>query len=106
MPIRKIPTGEKEKKWNRLTCYHLIFGIHRFLNAFHFINEEHSGKHAFLPHTHNNYLELFYVYSGTGQYMADYLGFSSISHLNTMFSKYIGIPPGKYRQSVRNMDKT
>lgn len=38
--------------------------------------------------------------------IADYLGFSSISHLNTMFSKYIGIPPGKYRQSVRNMDET
>ena len=38
--------------------------------------------------------------------IADYLGFSSISHLNTMFSKYVGIPPGKYRQSVRNMDET
>lgn len=38
--------------------------------------------------------------------IADHLGFSSISHLNTMFSKYIGIPPGKYRQSVRNMDET
>lgn len=38
--------------------------------------------------------------------IADHLGFSSISHLNTMFSKYIGIPPGKYRQSVRNMDES
>ncbi len=36
--------------------------------------------------------------------IADMLGFSSISHLNTMFSKYVGLPPGKYRQSLRNME--
>lgn len=37
--------------------------------------------------------------------IADMLGFSSISHLNTMFSKYVGLPPGKYRQSLRNMEE-
>lgn len=35
--------------------------------------------------------------------IADYLGFSSTCHLNTMFNKYVGIPPGKYRQSMKNM---
>ena len=37
--------------------------------------------------------------------IADYLGFSSVSHLNTMFNKYVGIPPGKYRQSIKNMEE-
>ena len=35
--------------------------------------------------------------------IADHLGFSSVCHLNTMFNKYVGIPPGKYRQSMREM---
>ena len=37
--------------------------------------------------------------------IADSLGFSSICHLNTMFNKYVGIPPGKYRQSFKNMEE-
>lgn len=37
--------------------------------------------------------------------IAEYLGFSSVSHLNTMFNKYVGIPPGKYRQSMKNMEE-
>lgn len=37
----------------------------------HFINEEHSSKHVFLPHAHKDYLELFFVYQGEGQYMVD-----------------------------------
>lgn len=37
----------------------------------HFINEEHSNKHSRLPHIHDNFLELFYVYSGKGRYMVD-----------------------------------
>lgn len=35
--------------------------------------------------------------------IAEHLGFSSICHLNTMFNKYVGMPPGKYRQSMRTM---
>ncbi len=37
--------------------------------------------------------------------IAEHLGFSSVSHLNTMFNKYVGIPPGKYRQSMKNMEE-
>lgn len=37
----------------------------------HLIDETHSHKHARLPHTHKQELELFYVYRGTGQYMVD-----------------------------------
>lgn len=37
--------------------------------------------------------------------IAEHLGFSSVSHLNTMFNKYVGIPPGKYRQSMKNMQE-
>ena len=37
--------------------------------------------------------------------IADSLGFSSTCHLNTMFNKYVGIPPGKYRQSFKNMEE-
>lgn len=37
--------------------------------------------------------------------IADYLGFSSICHLNTMFNKYVGMPPGKYRQSRKTMQE-
>lgn len=37
--------------------------------------------------------------------IADHLGFSSICHLNTMFNKYVGMPPGKYRQSRKNMQE-
>lgn len=37
--------------------------------------------------------------------IAEYLGFSSVSHLNTMFNKYVGIPPGKYRQSMKDMQE-
>ena len=37
----------------------------------HFLNESHNSRHSFLPHTHDDYLELFFVYSGTGQYMVD-----------------------------------
>lgn len=37
--------------------------------------------------------------------IADSLGFSSPCHLNTMFNKYVGIPPGKYRQSFKNMEE-
>lgn len=35
------------------------------------IDKEHSNKHARMPHVHKNELELFYVYSGAGQYMVD-----------------------------------
>ena len=37
--------------------------------------------------------------------IADSLGFSSTCHLNTMFNKYVGIPPGKYRQSFKHMEE-
>jgi len=37
----------------------------------HLITEEHSSKHAVLPHTHENFLELYYVYSGEGRYMVN-----------------------------------
>ncbi len=37
----------------------------------HLITEEHSCKHAVLPHTHENFLELYYVYSGEGRYMVN-----------------------------------
>ena len=33
--------------------------------------------------------------------IADTLGFSSICHFNTMFKKYTGTPPGKFRQSFK-----
>ena len=33
--------------------------------------------------------------------IADMLGFSSICHFNTMFKKYTGTPPGKFRQSFK-----
>lgn len=35
--------------------------------------------------------------------IADELGFSSVCHLNSMFSQYVGMPPGKYRHSFRKM---
>lgn len=37
----------------------------------HFIDEDHSNRHARLLHTHKNELELLYIYSGEGQYMVD-----------------------------------
>lgn len=37
----------------------------------HFINEEHSSKHSRLPHIHDDFMELFFVYDGSGQYMVD-----------------------------------
>ena len=37
----------------------------------HFIDEDHSNRHARLLHTHKNELELLYIYSGDGQYMVD-----------------------------------
>lgn len=37
----------------------------------HMIDEIYSKSHARLPHTHEKELELFYVYSGAGQYMVD-----------------------------------
>lgn len=33
--------------------------------------------------------------------IADLLGYSSPCHFNTMFGKYVGLPPGRYRQSFR-----
>ena len=39
--------------------------------ASHMIDEIYSKSHARLPHTHEGELELFYVYSGAGQYMVD-----------------------------------
>lgn len=36
----------------------------------YFMNEYHSQQHSFLPHMHD-YLELFYVYQGKGQYMVN-----------------------------------
>ena len=38
----------------------------------HRIDETHSSKHPRLPHTHEDFLELFYVRSGAGQYMVDH----------------------------------
>ena len=37
--------------------------------------------------------------------IADMLGFSSTAHFNSMFNKYVGIPPGKYRDSFKNMEE-
>lgn len=37
----------------------------------HFINEEHSSKHSRLPHIHDDFMELFFVYEGSGKYMVD-----------------------------------
>ena len=37
----------------------------------HLITEDHSAKHAVLPHTHEDFLELYYVYSGEGRYMVN-----------------------------------
>ncbi len=37
----------------------------------HFINEEHSKRHSRLVHSHDNFLELFYVYKGEGFYFVD-----------------------------------
>lgn len=37
--------------------------------------------------------------------IADMLGFSSTSHFNSMFNKYVGISPGKYRESIKNMEE-
>ena len=59
-----------------------MHSIHPFSNHFrsdhipqfhisHFINEEHSNRHSRLPHIHDDFLELFYVYGGTGRYMVD-----------------------------------
>ena len=59
-----------------------MHSIHPFSNHFrgdnipqfhisHFINEEHSNRHSRLPHIHEDFLELFYVYGGTGRYMVD-----------------------------------
>ncbi len=36
--------------------------------------------------------------------IAEALGFSSVSHFNSMFSKYVGIPPGKFRKSIQAMN--
>lgn len=44
--------------------------IPRMVNAI-LIDEAHRTKHARLPHTHENELELFYVYDGAGDYMVD-----------------------------------
>ncbi len=35
--------------------------------------------------------------------IADMLGFSSTAHFNSTFNKYVGISPGKYRDSFKNM---
>ena len=37
----------------------------------HLIDEAHSNRHARLLHLHEDELELFYVYSGEGQYVVD-----------------------------------
>lgn len=42
----------------------------RFTSS-HLISEEHSSRHAILPHMHEKELELLYVYSGTGRYMVN-----------------------------------
>ncbi len=36
--------------------------------------------------------------------IAESLSFSSVSHFNTMFSKYVGIPPGKFRKAMQTMN--
>lgn len=35
------------------------------------IDRVNNNKQSHLPHTHHNELELFYVYTGEGQYMVD-----------------------------------
>ncbi|MDO4615163.1 MAG: helix-turn-helix domain-containing protein [Lachnospiraceae bacterium] len=37
--------------------------------------------------------------------IAESLGFSSVSHFNTMFSKYVAISPGKFRKSIQAMNQ-
>ena len=41
------------------------------LTGVHLIDEVHSNHHARLLHTHEDELELFFVYRGAGQYMVD-----------------------------------
>ena len=41
------------------------------LSGVHLIDEVHSNHHARLLHTHEDELELFFVYKGSGQYMVD-----------------------------------
>ncbi|MDR0885499.1 MAG: AraC family transcriptional regulator [Clostridiales Family XIII bacterium] len=41
------------------------------LTGIHLIDESHSNKHARLVHLHEDELELFFVYSGEGQYSVD-----------------------------------
>ncbi len=36
-----------------------------------FISEEHSQKHSILPHVHQDYMELYFVYRGSGRYMVN-----------------------------------
>lgn len=39
--------------------------------ACHFINEEHNQKHSRLIHSHDDFMELLYVYDGEGKYWVD-----------------------------------
>ena len=44
--------------------------IPEFVNCI-LIDRSNNNKQSHLPHVHENELELFYVYAGTGQYMVD-----------------------------------
>ncbi len=52
------------------SSYYALQSNPKLINC-HFINEEHSKKHGRLVHSHDDYLELFYVYSGEGKYFVD-----------------------------------
>lgn len=39
--------------------------------ACHFISEEHNHFYPRFPHSHRDFLELYYVYSGSGKYVVD-----------------------------------
>lgn len=36
--------------------------------------------------------------------IADQLSYGTINHFNTVFKKYVGMPPGRYRKSFKTMD--
>ena len=55
---------------NHLSIYYRDQRVPTFYDC-HYIHEDHSSSHSRLPHIHQNYLELYYVYKGSGKYLVD-----------------------------------